>query len=246
MDIKVGIIGSSNSKGNNHQDSNQVSDDMADVCKHFMPDYDFINCAFQGFGSERFLQYTVYLKETYNITHLLIENVENRTHKSFHDGSYWFDKMEREVGQDPSKIKNFYPRFMKHRNVYYTPWLNEKRWKNTVLGDVPLKKAKTWCDINLMLVRAKQFYMQGLIDVHATKTLCKHLKIRPIVWVYDPRPGRVGDHHTIPSALEYFRNIKGNKKREPIGPDEAHLTNEAQYELVEVYIKPMIEKAVND
>jgi hypothetical protein len=246
MDIKIGIVGSSNSKGNNHQGTDQVSDDMADVCKYHMPDYEFINCAYQGFGSERFLQYTVYLKETYNITHLLIENVENRTHKSFHDGSYWFEKMEREVDKDPSKIKNYYPRFMKHKNVYYTPWLNEKRWKNTVLGDVPLKKAQTWCDVNLMLVRSKQFYMQGLLDVHATKILCKHLQIRPMTWVYDPRPGRVGDHPKISSALSYFRDIKGNKKREHIGPDQGHLTNEAQYEIVEQYIKPIIEKTIHD
>ena len=245
MDVRVGIIGSSNSKGKNHVGYGETSDDMADVCKHFMPDYKFINCAYQGFGSERFLQYTVYLKETYNITHLLIENVENRTFKSFHKNWQWVEKMENEISKDPSKIKDHYPRFMKNYDVYYTPWFNEANWKKSILKEVPAKQAKSWHDINFMLVRAKQFYMQGLIDVQSVKILCKHLKIRPIVWVYDPRPGRVGDHPTITSALEYFRDIKGNKKREHIGPDGGHLSKEAQYEIVEVYIKPMIEKAVN-
>ena len=212
--MKIGIMGSSHSYGCNHFGTPQETEHVVTTLNRYMPDYEFINTAVSGTGSERFFECLVYLKEHYNVKYILIESVEDRRHKLLR-------------GSNSKLNKDDFELWINDQNYIHTNNVNCENF-DEVFNDIPKKLKTKWLQVNSFVsaMYHKFSIKQGIVNIDCVEKMCKYANIVPIWWSYQPYSGRKSSHETIKSVYDYFEKHKGWTEKKFIGPDGGHLTQE--------------------
>lgn len=176
--MKIGIIGTSHSEGN-IQYTGSVNRTLP-FEKHLsnaMPNYDFINLAKAGRGSERYLECIVTAKDKYNVDAILIEYAADRT-----SNNYWYNESAIKKLTDAKKIAN---EIIEDTHCYIRSLQGIEKDNEGILKNIPQKKFKTFKEVNSIIFRESKYVnTMGIKNVYQCLQLCKLLDIKFIPWEY--------------------------------------------------------------
>lgn len=245
----IGIVGSSYSQGNQPYISKDkilsYTKSFEEHLKNYYPDIKFINVSFSGKGSERYLHNLIHLKEDFDITHLLIENIEDRSINHINLNHHLVFNLYNQLWKDPS-LKEKIIKSTSLTSDYSSSIINRKPtsdilYKSTLNG-VPIKKVKNFVDVlSYKFHRDYSLKIFGFRNVENTIKLCNILKVKPINWSH--RPGELFYNDFGISVKEYIeKNWSG--KFEEYSCDGTHCNDYAIDRLCKEYFKVIIDRAL--
>jgi len=234
--MKIGIIGSSHSYGNNGYPGPQTSK-VDDQLNKLMLEHTFINFAHPGKGSEMFANTILYLKETHKVDAILMENIANRSSHYIYNNIYTKDFSLDESRQDYFKA---YGEWEKGRLFSYIDSRPE------LMPDVPRKKYKSWSSVNQIILGNRYAQdaklQQSYIDIYYARKLCNALNITTIEWSMFECYGDNSDHPTITCVDTLLQKELGTMayRKKQWSVDNVHLNSYWQEQVLKKYIIPAI------
>lgn len=250
---RIGIVGSSFSQGGDMQPI-EGSDEEWELINHpfeytleyYNPQHQFFNAAMSGRGSERFLNNLLHLKDRYDITHLLIEIIQNRSVNYFwykeeqykNDLNNWTDDMvyKYSVEEDYEHLASM--------NKPQDYAINQSLYK-----DFSKKDIQTMADLSAYsLYRSAHLDLLAVRDVKNTIKLCEMIGVKPICWSFKMHTAQFAPHIfnemiDAPDHLVSFIEKNGLSYVDNTC-DGLHLNKTLQMWAAEFYFTPLFEQFV--
>lgn len=235
---KVGIVGSSYSVGNHHNQEtgeNNLALPFETWLKKYVTETEFYNSASSGKGSELYLNKIVYLKDRFDIDILLMELINNRSELNKKSMSYDIENLNLEEEE---------------KQVYHS---SASIWKyiRGIDQDIPFetfsvdKDWKIWKQVQEQMAYSNNaFEFWGMLDCYQAIKLCNMLKIKVVTWQksFDFRkyiePTVKFEDHV--NAHLYYESKYG---KENILCDETHFNDKTNDEMVRDFIAPALKIA---
>lgn len=185
----IGIVGSSFSQGGDGRfvdgEFLRYTDFLHEYLKNEMPEHSFYNAARSGRGTERYLNNLVHLKERHDISHLLIEVIQNRSVNYF-----WYneDQYETDLNNWNDDLSYQYSLLEDDDIVTYINGVDSSYFQKSVYSDLSVNDLQKWKDISAYsLYKSSHLRVLAARDITNTVKLCKMLNIIPIKWSFDLR-----------------------------------------------------------
>ncbi len=192
--MKLGIVGSSFSTGR-HYDKNKTecNPSFEDLIKQQLKIDTVYNASQSGMGMEKYLNSIVYLKKHYDIDHLLVEIINDRTPLYTHISEEYPDVHDEEAIYSVDNAENYTTFF--NNNKAIARWLLPRRpnlrkffrRQSNVLFELT---TEITCDVN-----RQNFYRH--ITLSQVIDLCKLLDIKITAWMC---------HHSIRTNSTYLED----------------------------------------
>jgi hypothetical protein len=192
--MKLGIVGSSFSTGG-HYDVNKMrrNPSFTDLIKQQLKIDTVYNAAQSGMGMERYLSSIVYLKKNYDIDHLLVEIINDRTPLYTHISEEYPDVHNEEAIYGVDNAGSYTTFFNNHKAI--ARWLHRRpdlrkffRKQANVLFELSTEIA---LDVN-----RQGFYRH--IALSQVIDLCKLLDIKVTAWMC---------HHSTRTNSPYLKDV---------------------------------------
>lgn len=247
----IGIIGSSFSEGNQPYLGRYKNKRKAKNTHRFeyhlnnyYPNVEFINVAKSGKGSERFVHNVIHLKEQFDITHLLIESIEDRRlnhlQNNTRECTELFNKLRRDKELINETVKDLslgvpFSGHIIHQNA------KTLDTNDTALHGIPKKKIGNYIDvISYHFHKDMSSKIYGLMNVENTVKICKLLGIKPIHW--SQRSDGLFYNDFGKSVLEHMNTW--DKHFSKCSSDGLHCNDYAVDRLCQEYFKVIIDRAL--
>ena len=247
----IGIVGSSFSQGGQpytkrykNKNGSAFTLPFENHLNKYYPDIKFINVAKSGKGSERYVHNIIHLKEHFNVTHLLLENIEDRTLNHIQTETKKCKEFLEEISQDKSRWKEVAKDFS-----LGDPFLGQLIGRDiktfdasdTALEGVTTKRLKHYFSvIDYHFHADKSAKLYGLRNVENTVKLCKLLGIRPIHWSHRSHPVFRNDFGM--GVLKFMSTWK--RQFSTYSCDGTHCNDYAVDKLSQEYFKVIIDRAL--
>ena len=185
----IGIVGSSFSEGGHGHWENEVYHNETRYFQEYLkdahPHHNFYNAAVSGRGSERYLANVIHLKERYDITHLLIEIIQNRTVNHF-----WYNEEVYQTDLENWDANASYKYSVNDDLALLASSNNTKSYfiEKSIYNDFSNADISKWSDLNsYSLYKSTHLQVLAARDIDNTVKLCKMLGIVPIKWSFNLR-----------------------------------------------------------
>jgi len=203
----LGIIGSSHSTGEHELANGNCTTKFETHFNKYLPNTKIVNCAQGGKGSELFLRNIVYLKEKYDIKHLLMEYMHDRS-----DINANISKLE----NTPEFDGGLYPIINKANTVdeilsmtiEYSHMFNLQTFISDEFVGIfknLQKKEKNWREIQMLIFSDENMRNYwSMVNIGLSLKLCKLLNIRVVCWQQKPHFDELPIFKDIVSQADRF------------------------------------------
>ena len=186
---RIGIVGSSFSQGGDGRNVDgeyvRYTDYLHEYLQNEITEHSFYNAARAGRGTERYLNNVIHLKERYEISHLLIEVIQNRSVNYFWYNEEQYDKDLAEW-DDYNSYK--YSVLEDDDIVTYVNGAKNNYFEKSIFLDFSKNDLQKWQDISAYsLYKSSHLRVLAARDITNTVKLCKMLNIVPIKWSFNMR-----------------------------------------------------------
>ena len=271
--INIGILGSSFSFGSDiisadwdkEKAGTQTKPLVFWFSKYQTQDFDFINLANPGHGSEHYLENIIYLKQKFNVEKILIESyLDQRNAKIFlsvdNIQRMFFDTgVKYKYLSIKENIDEIEKRYTNKNSMSATPWPNNPELENKLYRYADSKEDEiSWATVQQ---RISDDYIingfLGIMNIYKSIQLCNLLNIKPYLWMPTgpgPGPGEIVTRLMNETCMfaQYLNDLVKQHKgmipyfeskydRNNVHCDNAHLNDQYQEILVRDYLIPFIE-----
>lgn len=251
MDI-VGIVGSSHSTGEHGLADGSATVKIDEHFKKYLKNTKIINCAQGGKGSELFLRSIIYLKEKYDIKHLLMEFIHDRS-----DVNANISKLENipEFGggiypaiNTANTVDEILSMTIEYSHMYDLQTFISDNFVG-IFKDLQ-KKEKNWREIQMVI--SSDYNMRNywsMVNIGLSLKLCKLLNIRVVGWQQGPQFDDLPIFKDIISTTDKFvmfdkytnpKSFFNKKYGKNILCDVCHFKESIEEEMVRDFLIPAL------
>lgn len=269
MRIKLGIIGSSYSRGNHKitvKKQKKIHGDFSpkfeEILKKYLDkdlDVEIYNCAMPGKGSEQFLSSIVYLKKIYDVDIILMEIVNDREYKQLRltRDNYSYKDIYDDISVNDFfqllKVDRFQSYIQPTSSITSPANLSDETTWNLPYY-LNLKEIKSFLNIrNKLLIDSEDFF--STINILFSIDLCKLLDIKVVAWSSNINLENISMFNSVKNDL-YFIDFPKNKpgityykdlyKANAVCDHGGHLSIECENMLINDFIVPQLHNAIKD